>query len=57
VRRYDEQGQKQPFVPKPKKWVLIRETLNEQHESEERKPTSSNGDDWLIEIKEEGNGE
>ena len=57
MRRYDEQRQKQAFVPKPKERVLIGETLDEQHESEERQPTCSNCDDWLLKIKEEGNDE
>jgi hypothetical protein len=57
VRRYDKQRQKQAFVPEPKDWVLIREALNEQHESQKRQPTSPNGDNWLLEKKQEGNDE
>jgi hypothetical protein len=48
---------KQAFVPKPEEWVLIREALNEQHESEQCQPTCGNRDDWLLKIKEEGNDE
>jgi hypothetical protein len=57
VRRYDKHGQKQAFVPEPKDRVLIREALNEQHESQKRQPTSRNGDNWLFEIEQEGNDE
>jgi hypothetical protein len=57
VRRYDEEGQKQAFVPKPKEWVLIREALNEQHKNEQCQPTCGNCDDWLLKVKEEGNDE
>lgn len=57
MRRNDEQGQKQAFVPEPKEWVLMREALYNEHESQKRQPTSRNGDDWFFEIKEEGNDE